>query len=86
MFVDIDNYRSIVRSYGREAGNEAVVEAATRLKKIVLTEKAIENHKKIIANIQKREERLKKGISDNDLKVFFNVMNRLTANMEEQND
>ena len=35
MFVDIDNYRSIVRSYGREAGNEAVVEAATRLKKIV---------------------------------------------------
>ncbi len=35
MFIDIDNYRSIVRSYGREAGNEAVVEAATRLKKIV---------------------------------------------------
>ena len=35
MFVDIDNYRSIVRTYGREAGNEAVVEAATRLKKIV---------------------------------------------------
>lgn len=62
------------------------VESDARLKKIVLTEKAIENHKKIIANIQKREERLKKGISDNDLKVFFNVMNRLTANMEEQND
>ncbi len=35
MFIDIDNYRSIVRSYGRESGNEAVVEAATRLKKIV---------------------------------------------------
>lgn len=35
MFIDIDSYRSIVRSYGREAGNEAVVEAATRLKKIV---------------------------------------------------
>ncbi len=35
MFIDIDNYRSIVRSYGREAGNEAVVEVATRLKKIV---------------------------------------------------
>jgi diguanylate cyclase (GGDEF)-like protein len=35
MFVDIDSYRSIVRTYGREAGNEAVVEAATRLKKIV---------------------------------------------------
>lgn len=35
MFIDIDNYRSIVRTYGRESGNEAVVEAATRLKKIV---------------------------------------------------
>ena len=35
MFIDIDSYRSIVRSYGREAGNEAVVEAATRLKKVV---------------------------------------------------
>lgn len=35
MFVDIDSYRSIVKTYGREAGNEAVVEAATRLKKIV---------------------------------------------------
>ena len=35
MFIDIDNYRSIVRSYGREAANEAVVEAASRLKKIV---------------------------------------------------
>ena len=35
MFIDIDNHRSIVRTYGREAANEAVVEAATRLKKIV---------------------------------------------------
>lgn len=35
MFIDIDNYRTIVRTYGRESGNEAVVEAATRLKKIV---------------------------------------------------
>ena len=30
-----DFWHAIVRSYGREAGNEAVVEAATRLKKIV---------------------------------------------------
>ena len=35
MFIDIDSYRSIVRSDGREAVNETVVEAATRLKKIV---------------------------------------------------
>ena len=35
MFIDVDNYRSILRSYGREAGNEAIVEVATRLKKVV---------------------------------------------------
>ena len=34
MFIDIDNYKTIARSYGREGGNEAVVETATRLKKI----------------------------------------------------
>ncbi|MBR2876458.1 MAG: GGDEF domain-containing protein [Clostridia bacterium] len=34
MFIDIDNYKSILRTYGREGGNEAIVEAATRLKKI----------------------------------------------------
>ncbi len=33
-FIDIDNFRSISRSYGREVGNEALIEAATRLKKI----------------------------------------------------
>ena len=35
MFIDIDNFRSILRSYGHESANEAVVEVATRLKKVV---------------------------------------------------
>ena len=62
------------------------VENDARLKKILLTNKAIENHERIIKSIEKREERLKKGISDGELETFFNVMKKLTANLEEKND
>ncbi len=62
------------------------VETDGRLKKIVLTEKAIELHKSVIKSIAQREERLKKGIAPEDLKVFFEVAQKLSANMEEKND
>lgn len=62
------------------------VSSDARLKKIVLTDKAIQNHKKIIANIEKREKRLKEGISEEKLKVFFEVMRKLSANMEDNDD
>ena len=62
------------------------VENDGRLKKIVLTEKAIETHEKIIESIEKREEKLRKGISEEELDVFFEVMKKLTANMEENDD
>ncbi len=57
-----------------------------RLKKIVLTDKAIKNHERILSGIKKREERLKLGINDSELELFFNVMKKLTANMEADND
>lgn len=62
------------------------VTSDARLKKIVLTDKAIENHERIIESIKKREERLRSGIDDSEIKVFFDVMKKLTANMEENND
>jgi len=62
------------------------VESDARLKKIVLTEKAIDIHHKITEEILNREKRLREGISEEDLTVFFNVMNRLCANMEDNND
>ncbi len=62
------------------------VEIDARLKKIVLTDKAIELHKKIIKEIEAREKRLKNGIDQNDLKIFFKVINKLSANMEDNND
>ncbi|MBQ6847458.1 MAG: MarR family transcriptional regulator [Clostridia bacterium] len=62
------------------------VESDARLKKIVLTEKAIEIHKNVIKEINAREKRLRSGIAESDLKIFFSVMERLTANMEDSND
>lgn len=62
------------------------VESDARLKKIVLTEKAIEIHKKIIEKISEREKRLRQDISKDDLETFFKVMKKLSANMEDSND
>lgn len=62
------------------------VESDARLKKIVITEKATENHKRIMESIKKREKRLRKGITEQELETFFSVMKKLIANMEDQND
>lgn len=53
-----------------------------RLKKITLTKKAILLHENVIATINEREKRLRVGIDEDDLKTFFDVMNKLSANME----
>lgn len=57
-----------------------------RLKKIVLTEKAIKIHKTVIKDIEKREQRLRNGISQIEIDSFLNTLGKLSANMEEQND
>ncbi len=57
-----------------------------RLKKIVLTEKAIKIHKNIIADIERREKILRKGISEEEIDSFLNTLKKLSANMEENND
>ena len=62
------------------------VEADARLKKIVLTDKAVNLHKKVIKEINDREDRLKTDILAEELEIFFRVMGKLTANMEDSND
>lgn len=62
------------------------VESDARLKKIVLTSKAIEIHKNVIKEIEEREKRLKFGIDTEELKIFFSVIKKLSANMEDKND
>lgn len=62
------------------------VESDARLKKIVLTDKAINIHKAVLDNINKREQRLRKGLTDQEINAFLKTADRLIANMEEDND
>lgn len=62
------------------------VENDARLKKIILTDKAIEIHKEITNDINRREKRLAEGISKEELDIFFKVANKIRNNLEEKND
>ncbi len=62
------------------------VDYDARLKKIVLTEKAINIHKAVLNNRDKREKRLRKGLSETEIENFLKTADRLIANMEDSND
>lgn len=66
--------------------NRVAVESDARLKRIVLTDKAIELHKNVISEISKREKRMRKGLDEKQIQIFFDVMEKLCENMEEEND
>lgn len=53
-----------------------------RLKKITLTDKAIEVQKRIEENFDKMEITMRKGISDDELEIFFNVLDKICNNLE----
>ncbi len=58
------------------------VENDARLKKIVLTEKAIKIHNQICKDISVREEKLRKGLTDEELEAFFRITEKIKKNME----
>lgn len=62
------------------------VESDARLKKIILTDTAVELHKRITADIAARELRLRQNVTDEELQNFFRVMEKFTANLEDYND
>lgn len=53
-----------------------------RLKKIALTQKAIDIHNKAIKNIKKVECTLKNGITEEELTAFYSVIDKIKANLE----
>lgn len=57
-----------------------------RLKKIVLTERATEMHRKIVDIIAEKENRLAQNISPDELDTFFGVIEKIKANLEVIND
>ncbi len=57
-----------------------------RLKKITLTQKALDIHSIVDKAFEKVEENIKKGISDEELQVFFNVIDKINRNLERNDD
>lgn len=53
-----------------------------RLKKIILTDKAIEVQNQIEQNFEKMEVTMRNGISDDELNTFFNVLDKICNNLE----
>lgn len=62
------------------------VENDARLKKITLTQKAIELHENVIASIENREMRLRQGVSQAEIEAFLETVNKFKANMEKDYD
>lgn len=60
------------------------VESDARLKKIVLTDKAVQLHNFVIEDIEKREKRMRDGLSEVELETFFRVIEKLRKNLENE--
>lgn len=54
-----------------------------RLKRIVLTDKALTYRKQVVEDLTALEETLVSGISEEDLEVFFNVIEKMMDNLSE---
>lgn len=57
-----------------------------RLKKITLTEKAYEVQAIVEKNFEHFEEIMKQNISDEELEIFFGVLDKINSNMERKDD
>lgn len=58
------------------------VEKDARLKKIVITKKAIDLHLEILEDIKEIEKIIKKDISEEELALFMSVLNKIKKNIE----
>lgn len=63
--------------------NRIGVDYDARLKKIVLTEKAIEIQKTLDEKFEQLERNLSKDISNEELETFFGVLSKITDNIGE---
>lgn len=59
------------------------VDYDARLKKITLTPKAIEIHNLIDSDFEKLEEKASKGLTKEEIECFFNVLEKIKNNIEE---
>ena len=62
--------------------NRESVDYDARLKKITLTDKAIEIQNFVEASFGRMENMLGQGISDDELEIFFSVLDKINRNLE----
>lgn len=58
------------------------VEYDARLKKLELTDKAVNLHKKICEDLKEIETQVVKGLSDEEIKTFFEVVEKIKVNLK----
>lgn len=54
-----------------------------RLKKLVLTKKALSIHHKVACEMMKMDKKLSAGLSDAELKEFFRILTKIRGNIED---
>ena len=59
------------------------VERDCRLKRLCLLEKGEEIHKRFLQNIEKVEEEIREGVSEEELQTFLKVAVKIRNNLEE---
>ena len=60
------------------------VDNDARLKKLVPTQKALDIHRRMVEELQKREQLLRQNITAEELDTFFAVLQKLRRNMGEE--
>lgn len=60
---------------------QSVAEDA-RLKKLVLTEKAREKHRQIGNMVEEMEKQMRRGLSEDEVRMFFALIRRIEKNIE----
>lgn len=53
-----------------------------RLKRMELTPKGVEMQKNTMENIRRMEKKLREGITEEELEIFFRVIRRMRSNVE----
>ncbi|MGN1443778.1 MAG: MarR family winged helix-turn-helix transcriptional regulator [Acutalibacteraceae bacterium] len=62
------------------------VDGDRRLKKIVLTPKAVQVQQRVISDFERLEETISKGIDQKEREVFFSVLNKINSNIKEESE
>lgn len=61
--------------------NRVPVDSDARLKKVVLTDKALKFHETMKVETRRIEKKLTQGVSEDELSAFFKIMEKFKANL-----